>query len=246
MSKHEKNIETPAASETETRNDLSGEAFPVIGIGASAGGLEALKAFFAKVSEKSGMAYVVVVHMMANQPSLMPELLQRAAKIPAAAARDGQRLRSDHIYVVPPGKQINLYKDTIQLFDILNKEGTPPIDSFFRSLALDQQANAAGIILSGTGTDGTLGVREIKAHDGLVLVQSEATAKYGGMPGSAVGSGAVDMILPPEEMPEKLIRYFGHHGVAQAQMTSHPDDDREGRLEWLNKIFFTAPYAHRP
>ena len=213
---------------------VAGRTFPVVGLGASAGGLEALKAFFSRVPENSGMAYVVVVHMVANQPSLMPELLQRVAKVPVTPAKDGERLQPDHIYVAPPGKEINLFQDTIQLLDLLGKDAPPPIDAFLRSLARDQRSNAAGIILSGTGTDGTLGIKEIKATEGLVLVQSEKSAKYDGMPRSAISSGVADMILPPEEMPERISRYFGHHGIVKSQATAPLAEDQ---LNWLNKIF---------
>lgn len=233
---HDPPVSDPSPDQTEHADPkaMARGAFPVVGLGASAGGLEALKAFFSKVSKNSGMAYIVVVHMVANQPSLMPELLQRVAKIPVTPAKDGERLQPDHIYVVPPGKEIGLYQNTIQLLDLLGKDVTPPIDSFLRSLARDQQSNAVGIILSGTGTDGTLGIKEIKAAEGLVLVQSEKSAKYDGMPRSAISSGMADMILPPEEMPEKLTRYFGHQGTVKARMAPSFTEDHP---DWLNKIF---------
>ena len=142
-------------------------------MGASAGGLEALKTFFAEVPENSGMAYIVVVHMNPKQPSMMPALLQKETRIPVAAAKDGQPIEPDHAYVVPPDKEISLFNGKIQLLDILAKRATLPIDQFLRSLAQDQGRNAAAIILSGTGTDGTLGVKAIKANDGLVLAQDD-------------------------------------------------------------------------
>ena len=156
------------------------------------------------------MAYVVVVHMTPNQPSIMPELLQKVAKIPVSAAGDGQQFESDHVYVIPPDKDISIYRGRIQLLDMVREGVSHPIDFFLRSLAQDLGNRAVGVILSGTGTDGTLGIKEIKGVEGLVLVQSEKSAKYDGMPRSAIGTGLVDMILPPEEMPEKLIDYFTH------------------------------------
>ena len=233
---HDQAISDPPPDRKEHPDSkaVAGRPFPVVGLGASAGGLEALKAFFSEVSENSGMAYIVVVHMVANQPSLMPELLQRVAKIPVTPARDGERLQPDHIYVVPPGKEINLYQGTIQLLDLLGTNVSPPIDSFLRSLARDQRSNAVGIILSGTGTDGTLGIKEIKSTEGLVLVQSEKSAKYDGMPRSAISSGVVDMILPPEEMPGRLTQYFGHQVTVKARMAPSLAEDQ---LNWLNKVF---------
>jgi len=152
------------------------KAFPIVGLGASAGGLEALKTFFAEVTENSGMAYIVVVHMASGQPSMMPGLLQNVACIPVTAAKDGQTIEPDNVYVISPDKEISVYQGKIQLLDAVQKSAALPIDLFLRSLALDQGGNAAAVILSGTGTDGTLGIKEIKANDGVVLVQDERSA----------------------------------------------------------------------
>jgi two-component system, chemotaxis family, CheB/CheR fusion protein len=207
---------------------------PIIGLGASAGGLEALNAFFAEVPENSGMAFVVVVHMAPKQPSMMPELLQKVTCVSVSVAKDGQFLEPDSAYVIPPDKDISIYQGKIQLLDVVRKGVNLPIDSFLRSLALDQRANAAAIILSGTGTDGTAGVKEIQANDGLVMVQSEKTAKYDGMPASAIATGTADMVLAPEKMPEKLMQYFRHRRSASDQKPALAADDQRN---WLNKIF---------
>lgn len=210
------------------------KSFPVVGLGASAGGLQALKSFVSKIPEISGMAYVILIHMSPNQPSLMPELLQRMTPIPVNTAKDGDILLPDHVYVVPPNSDINIYKGTIQLMALILKGPTLPIDFFFRSLAKDKGPEAAGIILSGTGTDGTLGIKEIKSSEGLVLVQSDESAKYDGMPRNAVNTGLVDMILTPEEMPNKLIQYFGTLGPVERQKIAVVDDDAKS---WLTKIY---------
>ncbi len=212
---------------------LSSEAFPIVGIGASAGGLEALKAFFANVSEESGMAYLVVVHMAPRQPSLMHELMQRVARIPVTVARDGETIEPDHVYVIPPDRDLSIYRRSIHLMDMAPRGGSLLIDFFLRSLAQDQQANAAAIILSGTGSDGTLGVKEIKACDGLVMVQSEESATYNGMPRSAINTGVVDMVLAPEEMPEKLIRYFRHIENSNKHRTPPAVGEHK---DWLRKV----------
>ncbi|MBI9086683.1 MAG: PAS domain-containing protein [Desulfobacterales bacterium] len=210
--------------------------FPIIGLGASAGGLEALKSFFSTVAENNGMAYIVVVHMSPRQPSMLPDLLQKGTPLPVLSAADGQVMAPDHIYVIPPDKDIAVYKGTLQLLDIVKTSVPHPIDSFLRSLAHDQGRYAAAVILSGTGTDGTLGVKEIKANDGLVLVQSEETAGYDGMPRSAIGTGLVDIVLPPQEMPPKLVQYFAHPETAPGR--TPPGDFTGGMHEdWLNKIF---------
>ena len=221
---------------TKAKSKTSADAkFPIVGLGASAGGLEALKSFFSEVTENSGMAYIVVVHMALKQPSMMPELLQKAARIPVSTAKDGQTIEPDHIYVIPPGKEITVYKGKTQLLDIVEKGVTLPIDLFLRSLARDQGTNAAAIILSGTGTDGTLGVKEIKANDGLILVQPEESAGYDGMPRSAISTGLVDMVLLPEEMPKKLVQYFTHPETGLGRRP--PTTAKEEQQEWLSKIF---------
>jgi two-component system CheB/CheR fusion protein len=225
-----------------TVNKAAGEAtaptkvqkpFPIVGLGASAGGLQALKSFFTQAAENSGMAFIVVVHLTRKQPSMMAELLQKATAIPVQTAEDDQRVEPDHIYVVPPDKELRLYQGRIQLLDIVEKHPTLAIDGFFRSLAQDQGAGAAAVILSGTGTDGTLGAKEVKTCDGLVMVQSEDSAEYDGMPRSAISSGVADMILPPGKMPHQLTRYFAHPADAYMDNAMSAADQRA----WLNKVF---------
>ncbi len=124
---------------------------------------------------------------------------------------DGMQVEQDHVYVIPPNKDLTILHGTLQLMELVQPRGVNlPIDSFFRSLAQDQEGNAVCVILSGTGTDGTLGVKAIKGEVGMVMVQDEETAKYEGMPRSAIATGLVDYVLPPEEMPDQLIKYTRH------------------------------------
>jgi len=210
------------------------KSFPVVGLGASAGGLEALKAFFTKVPPTSGMAFIVLVHMTPNQPSLMPALLQKTTSIPVSAAKDEEPLEPNRAYVIPPNKDISVYNGKIQLLDMTTKRALLPIDYFFRSLAQDQGENAAAIVLSGMGTDGTLGIKEIKVHNGLVFVQSEDSAGYDGMPRSAINTGIVDMIMAPADMPEKLIRYFSHAARQSQDIPAQLPVKEDG---WIHKIY---------
>jgi len=181
------------------------------------------------------MAYVVVVHMTPKQPSMMPALLQKATRIPVTAARDGQSIKPDHAYVIPPDKELSVYKGKIQLLDSLPKTTVLPIDFFLRSLAIDQGSDAAGIILSGTGSDGTLGVREIKSNDGIVLAQSLDSAEYDGMPNSVINAGLADLVLPPEKMPAKLVQYFRHRiAFSGLEVAKAVNQDQQ---VWLSKIF---------
>lgn len=190
--------------------------FPIVGVGASAGGLEAMEKLFAAMPVDAGLGFVLVVHLDPTHISLLPELLQKRTKMPVCHVVDGQLVERDHVYVIPPNKTLTILRGTLQLMDLAQpRSANLPIDSFFRSLAQDQGRNAVCIILSGTGTDGTLGVKAIKGEVGMVMVQDEESAKYDGMPRSAIATGLVDYVLPPQEMPEQLIRYTQHatHGI---------------------------------
>lgn len=226
---------TPGKKTTGSIENKSAiQSLPVVGLGASAGGFEALKEFFAKVQPTSGMAFIVLVHMTPNQPSLMPALLQKITSIPVSAAKDEESLEPNKVYVIPPNKDVSVYSEKIQLLDMTTKRGLLPIDFFFRSLAQDQGSNAAAIVLSGMGTDGTLGIKEIKVNDGLVFVQSEESAKYDGMPRSAINTGIVDMIMAPADMPEKLFQYFSHTAQQVQEIPAQPSVKEEG---WIHKIY---------
>ena len=237
---HEKPLDQSAGVAQEkgkspSSREKSGHAedFPVIGIGSSAGGLEALQAFFSNISVKSGMAYIVVSHLSKDHPNLMPELLQKRTKCPVSTAEDGQAVEPDHVYVAPPGKEIGLFRGTIQVFEPSKRQFSLPIDFFFKSLAQDRNEKAAVAVMSGAGTDGSLGLKAIKENDGLVMAQSEESAVYDGMPRAARETGLVDMVLAPADMPEKIVRYFENKGIAKGKK---PSADLE-RTEWLNKIF---------
>jgi len=208
---------------------------PIVGIGASAGGLEALEVFFKAMPANSGIAIVLVVHLDPKHVSILPELLQKHTRMPVAPVADGVSVEPDHVYVIPPNRNLTILNGTLQLLDLVQpRGGNLPIDNFLRSLAKDQGRNAACIILSGTGTDGTLGLRAIKGELGMAMVQDEASAKYGGMPRSAVDTGLADYVLPPEKIPEQLIGYFSHStGPAAAKIISE-----EGPLpQALQKIY---------
>ncbi len=206
--------------------------FPVVGLGASAGGLEALKAFFSQVPADSGMAYIVMMHLAPDQPSMLPELLQKVSAVPVNMASDGQSLLPDHAYIVPPRTEISIYNNVIQLLPPVDKAFSLPIDFFFRTLAADRKSRAAAVILSGTGSDGSVGLKEIKDHEGLVLAQSEESAKHDGMPGSARATGLVDITLEPEQMSRKLISYFNQPARARPK-----EADVAQKQDWLQKIF---------
>jgi two-component system, chemotaxis family, CheB/CheR fusion protein len=191
--------------------------FYVVGLGASAGGLEALRSFFAAVPSHSGAAFVVIQHLAPDHPSQMVELLATHTRAPVHQIEDGVRIRPDHVYVIPPGKCVKIFHGKLLLLDPEKSAPHLPIDQFFRSLAEDWGELAIGIALSGTGSDGTLGVRAIKEAGGTVMVQDEGSAKFSGMPDSAAATGLADYVLPPAEMARELLLFIRHPLVAHAR-----------------------------
>ncbi len=183
--------------------------FPVVGLGASAGGLEALEAFFGAVPADSGLAYVVISHTNPEHKSMLPDLLRKKAKLPVKVIEEGTAAEPDTVYLPPSDRDPILKGRVFHLGKRPAKsEMHLPVDLFLKHLAADRGELAAGIILSGTGTDGTQGIRLIKEKAGLVMAQSPDSARHAGMPKSAIESGLVDYVLPPAEMPEHLVQYF--------------------------------------
>ncbi|MFZ3169643.1 MAG: chemotaxis protein CheB [Candidatus Methanoperedens sp.] len=182
--------------------------FSIVGIGASAGGLEALEKFFINMPNDSGMAFVIVMHFDPTAKSVMADILMRYTKMEVFQVEDGMKVEPNHVYIIPPNNDMAILHRTLHLYEPVVRKGIRhPIDFFFRSLADDLKENAICIILSGTGTEGTLGLKAIKGAGGMVMIQSMESAAYDGMPRSAISTGLVDYILPPEEMPEQLVSY---------------------------------------
>jgi two-component system CheB/CheR fusion protein len=188
----------------------SGALLPIVGIGASAGGLEAFQEFLANAAADSGMGYVLLPHLDPTHESLLPQLLQRHTKMPVKHAVDGIAIERDQVYVLPPNVSCIVSAGKLVLAPFEEPRGfRRPIDMFFKALAADRGQSAACIVLSGTGSDGSAGLRAVKEAGGLTLVQSPETAKYDGMPLSAAATGLVDHILPTADMPAALANYFG-------------------------------------
>ena len=180
--------------------------FPIVGIGSSAGGLETLELFFKKIPDNTGIAFVIVQHLDPNHLGMMPELLQRMTPMKVIQVSDCLKIKPNCVYIIPPNKSMSLLSGLLHLFAPVEKHGLRlPIDIFFRSLAEDRQEKSIGIILSGMGSDGSLGLKYIKEKRGLVLVQDPDTAKFNGMPSSAIQTIIPDIIAPAEELPIKLI-----------------------------------------
>lgn len=187
---------------------LEGRSRYIVGIGASAGGLEAFEQFFSNMPAHSGMSFVLVPHLDPTHKSILGDLLKRYTSMPILQAEDGMPVRPDTVYIIPPNRDMAIMHGTLQLLEPVTSQGIRhPIDFFFRSLADDQREKAICIVLSGTGSEGAQGLRAVKGEGGLVLAQEAKTAKYDGMPSSAIATGLVDYVLPPGKMAEQLMAY---------------------------------------
>jgi two-component system, chemotaxis family, CheB/CheR fusion protein len=200
-------VEKDEAPKTGTLKD----EFPIVGIGASAGGLETLQAFFDNMPADADFAFVIIQHLSPQHKSLMVELLAKHTPMTVRQIEDGMRISPGCVYLTPPDKNVAIFNRSLHLMEPIKGSGiNMPIDFFFRSLSEDQKERAIGIIVSGTASDGTLGIKAIKGEGGMAMVQDPATAKYDGMPRSAVATGMVDFIVPVEEMPQTLLGYIRH------------------------------------
>src|SRR5450432_3303580 len=186
---------------------LSANFFPVVGIGASAGGLDAFKKLLKAIPEDSGKAYVLVQHLDPKHESMLPDLLQKVTKIPVLEIADEIKVEPNHIYVIPSNKIMVANDGVLQLTNRPEKNKSTrnlPIDLFFTSLAEVHQSHSIGVVLSGTASDGTAGLKAIKDHGGITFAQEQHSAAYDGMPQSAIDADVVDFILTPEEIPLQL------------------------------------------
>jgi len=228
----EKPGETKISKVSKTKKvDTSENAdFPIVGIGASAGGLEALEQFFSNTPKNCGMAFVVIQHLDPNHVGIMPELLQRITPMKVFQATDSHKIQPNCVYVIPPNKSMSILNGALHLFEPVESRGLRlPIDIFFRSLADDKQDKSIGIVLSGMGSDGSLGLKAIKERNGIVLVQSPASAKFDGMPSSATDAVIADIVAPAHELPAKLISFLKY--IPVVKIDPEIDDKYKSNLD---------------
>ncbi len=197
------------------------DSFPIVGVGSSAGGLEALKTLFGAMPTDSGMAFVLIQHLDPTHESLMVELLARYTSLKVVQIENDMPVEPNRIHVIPPATSLTIRNGILRLGQPFERRNVRmPIDVFFVSLAEDQQERAIGVVLSGTGSDGTLGLREIKARNGLAVVQDPEGAQYDGMPRSAIHTGLVDYVLPADRIPQALLAY--HRETGRIERISEP------------------------
>jgi two-component system, chemotaxis family, CheB/CheR fusion protein len=231
--------ESDANAERAEGQQVGNGLVAVVGVGASAGGLEAFKQFLKRLPVDTGMAFVLVTHLDPKHESILPQLLARATQLPVSEVEDGTPVAPDHVYVMPRSASLAIEGGALRLRP--REEGRVlrhPIDVFLQTLAEDQGARAVGVILSGTATDGTLGLEAIKAEGGITFAQDPKSAKYDSMPRSAIAAGCVDFTLTPEEIAEEIARISRHPYVAPAEITeSGPEEPAQTAVKnGFNKI----------
>jgi two-component system CheB/CheR fusion protein len=205
--------------------------FPVIGIGGSAGSFEPLEKFFRNTPSNIGMAFIIVMHLDPTKKGMMPELLQHYTKMKVTEAKDGEIIQKNHVYIIPPAKDISILNGGLLLLEPTKPRGLRmPIDFFFQSLGVDQGERAGTIILSGMGSDGELGMKVVKEYLGMAMVQDPSSAEFSSMPQASISSGFADYILLPEDMPEKLISYFHHPVIKQEDNADILDSKTQNAL----------------
>jgi len=206
-------------------------AIPVVGIGASAGGLEIFKRLLGLLPGDTGFGIVFIQHLDPNHHSMLSEILARATTMPVSEAADGMAVEANHVYVIPANVDLIIAHGVLNLTPRTQTPGSHmPIDRFFRSLADECGNRAIGVILSGTGSDGSAGVDAIKAAGGVTFAQDAATAKFATMPQAAVATGCVDFVLPPEGIAAEIVRIGRHPYIANAHRAHQeptPADDEE-------------------
>ncbi|MGM0436647.1 MAG: chemotaxis protein CheB [Bacillota bacterium] len=233
-----KNEKTKTNTNGKKSNGDASAEFPIVGIGASAGGLEAFKEFFSSMPDdsESGMAFVLVQHLAPDHKSSLSNIIRNYTNMKVLEVKDKMKIERNSVYIIPPNYEMTFLDGTLQLKEPSVSRGhRMPIDVFFRSLAKGQSERAICVILSGTGSDGTLGLRTIKGEGGMAMVQKPDSAKYKGMPNSAIATGLVDYELPPAEMPKQLISYVSH-AFGELDQSAH-EPKKEEKI--MKNIFIT-------
>ena len=241
-------IDTTSEYDTKGQQDMSAiddagvppdttpaEHFVVAGLGGSAGSIPAFREFFRHVPPNSGMAYVVILHLSPEYESHLAEVLQKSASIPVTQVQDAVKVVPNRVYVIPPNKSMALSDGTLVLSDVTGfEQRRAPVDIFFRTLADTHESRAVCVILSGSGADGSMGLRRIKEYNGLVLVQDPAEAEFDEMPRSSIATGLVDFILPVAEMPGRMMAYRDQVRNAPLAVDSRSEDDEHALIEVLS------------
>lgn len=237
MSDH---VESSNSDGGEHQSQKPDEDFLVVGLGASAGGIKALKEFFTHVPADSDMAYVVILHLSPDHDSNLAEVLQHTAAIPVTQVIERVSVEPNHVYVISPNKSLSMNDGYLSLSEIKRiEERRAPVDIFFRTLAESKTQRACGVVLSGTGSDGSMGIKRVKERGGICIVQDPKEAEYSDMPLNSIATGLIDYALPVAEIPRKLIAYqkrFGRTIIPAEEMTAHAETDAQSLRDIFTQL----------
>lgn len=229
-------IENDNVNKDERNRPNEDGNFLIVGLGASAGGIKAFKDFFVRVPEDSGMAYVVILHLSPEHDSKLAEILQISTQIPVTQVTEGVKIEPNHVYVIPPNKSLSLQDGHLVLSEIVTiEERRAPVDIFLRKLAETYGPRAISVILSGTGANGSMGMKRVKERGGIAIVQDPKEAEYSDMPRNSIATGFVDYVLPVAEIPAKLIAYQKH--IKSVHIESESLSRSEADEQSLRDIF---------
>ncbi|HEY2349146.1 MAG TPA: chemotaxis protein CheB, partial [Puia sp.] len=219
-----------------SENDLGSDALMIVGIGASAGGIQALKEFFEQVPDDSGLAYVVILHLSPDHDSKLAEVLQIAAKIPVVQIVGNVVVEANRIYVISPNHHLAMSDGSLSASENLQvEERRAPVDIFFRTLAESHGSRAICVVLSGTGANGSMGLKRIKERGGAAFVQDPREAEFSEMPRNSIATGLVDEVLPVFEIPGKILNY--KNGLGRIQIHIDDDEKHNDQQNALREIF---------
>ena len=237
-------MKTAKRSDKETIANQNKEGTPIVGIGASAGGLEAITSILQQLQLNTGLIFVIVQHLATGQESMLPSILARATKMPVLAVTNEMQVEPNTVYVIPSGKIMTLDGECLKL--IPKGASLKPIDAFFDSIAKQRKTQAIGIVLSGTGTDGTDGLREIKNEGGITIAQDPKTAQYTGMPQSAISAEIVDLVLSPSQIAQELSKIASNPQLIRAEIEAaeNKNEPVSGSLFSLLKSNFKVDFSH--
>lgn len=231
----------------ESKDQTQREPRPmVVGIGASAGGLEALQQFFSCIPGNTGLIFIIIQHLSPDYKSLMAEILGKHTSMMVLQAESEMEVEPDTVYLIPPKKNMTIENGRLLLTDYVHGSINHPIDIFFNSLAEERRDRALAVILSGTGSDGTNGIKAIKEHGGFVLVQEPTSAKFDGMPRNAINTGLADAILPPGQLAEEILTYTNYPAMAMRQehLQIFPDEDALAHIYMILKQVSGIDFTH--
>lgn len=233
---HETSKEIGSAKQRPAKR-RSEQRFLVVGLGASAGGIQALKKFFSQIPKDSGMAYVVILHMSPEHESKLAEILQTNSPIPVNQVTERVKIEPNHAYVIPPNRNLGMTDGHLSLLEMGGQHGRrSPIDTFFGTLAENNQERGVSVVLSGTGADGAIGLKRVKEYGGVAFAQEPQEAEYDDMPRNAIATGMVDYVLPVADIPAKIVSYKEHLGVVQLPADEIPGTDEQALMDVFTQL----------